>query len=247
MIIYPTIELQQGRCVSLYRGRLDEPQIWHVDPVETAQGFAADGAEWMHVTDFDAVAGDDRNHDLLGDIIRGAGIPVQLAGGFRTRDRVEYWIDQGAGRIVIGTLAVQNPDLVKELAKHHPDQIALALDVYKGRVMVEGWRSQSALSPEAVIKAYDGVPLAAILLTDIDADVDESDGTLGLLSGLAGLSRTPVIASGVVRSVDDVARLKYIPNIAGAIVGRALFSKTIELGAALDVARPEPEPVAEFQ
>ncbi len=100
MIIYPTIELHNGKCVSLTRGRLDEPFIWHVDPVETARGFAAAGAEWMHLTDINALAGDGNNNDLLEKIIRSAGIPVQLGGGFRSREVVETWIDKGAGRIV---------------------------------------------------------------------------------------------------------------------------------------------------
>ena len=144
MIVYPTIELQHGRCVSLNRGRIDEPMIWHVDPVDTARGFAEAGAEWMHLTDFDAIEGRDENSDLVEQIIRSAGIPVQLAGGFRTAAGVERWIDKGVGRIVISSLATRDPNTVKELAKRHPDQIVLSVDVWKGQVMVDGWRTVSA-------------------------------------------------------------------------------------------------------
>lgn len=247
MMIYPTMEIQNGRCVTLEKGRLDEPQIWHVDPVETAKGFAAAGAEWMHVTDFNAIEGDYRNEELIAEIIRAAGIPVQLGGGMRTREHVEHWIDRGAGRIVISTLAARDPHLVKDLINHHPDQIVLAVDVFEGQVMTDGWRKAGAISPEDFIAAFDDTPLAGILVTDIDSDMTDVEAQLGLISGLASKARAPVIASGVVRSSDDISRLKYVYNISGALVGRALFRKTLSVQEALAVARPEPEPVAEFQ
>lgn len=247
MIIYPTLELRNGKCVSLTRGRLEEPVIWHVDPVETAKSFAAAGASWMHLTDIDALAGDGDNSALIEDIIRSVGIPVQLGGGFRSRDGVEKWIDKGAGRIVVGTMAAYDPDMLRELAKFYPDQIVLAVDIFQGSVMTEGWRTKSAFSPESYIAAFDDAPLAGIILTDIDADIEDSDGTLGVISGLAGLTRHPVIARGTVRSVDDVSRLKYVPNISGAIIGRALLSRDVSLEDALEVAQGDREPIAEFQ
>ncbi|WP_170605207.1 HisA/HisF-related TIM barrel protein [Ruegeria arenilitoris] len=247
MRIYPTMELQNGRCVTLDKGRLDEAMIWHVDPVETARRWAATGAEWMHLTDFDAVEGRDTNSGLVEEIIRSAEIPVQLAGGMRTRENVEYWIDKGAGRVVIGTMAARDPNLVKELAKLHPDQIVLAVDVWRGYVMTEGWRTQSAFTPEAFIDAFADTPFASILVTDIDSDMEDVEAQLGLISGLAQHSRTPVVASGVVRKVDDISRLAYIHNIAGALVGRALFRKAVDLEEALNVATAAHEPVAQFQ
>lgn len=247
MRIYPTMELQNGRCVTLDKGRLDEAMIWHVDPVETARGWAAAGAEWMHLTDFDAIEGRSTNAELVEEIIRSAEIPVQLAGGMRTREHVEHWIDKGAGRIVIGTLAAWDPQLVKELAKLYPDQIVLAVDVWRGFVMTEGWRTQSAFTPEAFIDAFSDAPFAAILVTDIDSDMEDVEAQLGLISGLAQHSRTPVVASGVVRTADDISRLAYIPNIAGALVGRVLFRKTMDLADALQVATAAHEPVAQFQ
>ncbi len=247
MRIYPTMELQNGRCVTLDKGRLDEAMIWHVNPAETARGWAGAGADWMHLTDFDAIEGRDTNSALVEEIIRSAEIPVQLAGGMRTREQVEHWIDKGAGRIVIGTLAAWDPNLVKELAKLYPDQIVLAVDVWQGQVMTDGWRSQSAFTPDAFIEAFADTPFAAILVTDIDSDMEDVEAQLGLISGLAEKSRTPVIASGVVRTVDDISRLAYIHNISGALVGRALFRKTIDLVEALNVASAAHEPVAEFQ
>lgn len=247
MMIYPTMELQNGHCVTLTRGDLENPMIWHVDPVATARGFAAAGASWMHLTDFDALEGRDTNAALVAEIIRAAGIPVQLGGGFRSRERVEHWIDRGAGRIVIGSQAIRDPNLVRELAKYHPDQIVVAVDVRNGQVMTEGWRTPSAITPEDFIEAFNDSPLAGVIITDIDGDTEVAEAGLGVISGLAEVARAPVIARGTVRTVDDVSRLKYIPNIAGAIVGRALFDKTVDLAEALAVAQPTPEPVAEYQ
>lgn len=246
MIIYPTLELHSGKVVSLTRGRLEEPVIWHVDPVETARSYAAAGAEWLHVTDIDALAGNSSNAELIEQIIRAAGIPVQLGGGFRSREMIESWIDKGAGRIVVGTLATHDPDLVRELAKLHPDQIVLAVDVFEGSVMTEGWRTKSAFEPETYIAAFDGAPLAGVIVTDIDADIADADASLAVISGLAAATRHPVIARGTVRGVDDVARLKYVQNIAGTLIGRALLSKDVDLEETLAVAASESEPVADF-
>ncbi|MFK7937896.1 MAG: HisA/HisF-related TIM barrel protein [Roseovarius sp.] len=247
MIIFPTLELHNGKSVSLTRGRLEEPVIWHKDPVEIARGFAAAGAQWMHLTDINALAGDGNNNDLAEDIIRSAGIPVQFGGGFRARESVERWIDKGAGRIVVGTLAAQDPELVKELAKLHPDQIVLAVDIYQGQMMTDGWRQPSVFSPEAFIAEFDSAPLAGIIITDIDSDIGDTDGTLGVITGLAAKTRHPVISRGTIHQADDVVRLKYLPNIAGTLIGRALMAKDIDLAAALEFAQTQAEPKAEFQ
>ena len=246
MMIYPTMELLDGRCVTLEKGRLDEPMIWHVDPVEKAKEFAAAGAEWMHLTDFNAIKGDDSNTALVEEIIRTVGVPVQLGGGMRSRENVESWIDKGAGRIVVGTLAALDPTLVAELAKQHPDQIVLAVDVWQGQVMTDGWRQSGAFTPEAFIAAFGNTPFAGIIITDIDSDMSNVEAQLGLIAGLASSARAPVIASGVVRTCDDISRLKYAGTISGALVGRALFRKTLSLEEALQTAMPEPEAVAEF-
>ena len=246
MILYPTLDLSNGRCVSLSRGRLDQAEVWHVDPVETARSWVDAGAQWMHVTDFDRVQGSDHNADLVQTLIRSVGIPVQLGGGFRSAELVADWIDRGAGRIVVSTLAVRDSQAVKALAKRYPDQIVLSVDVWNGRVMLDGWRQESAFKPQDLIREFNDAPLAAVIVTDIASDLEDRDAQLGVVSGLAATARAPVIASGVVRTGDDVSRLKYVPNIAGALVGRALLRKTLDFGDALAIAQPVPEPVAEF-
>jgi phosphoribosylformimino-5-aminoimidazole carboxamide ribotide isomerase len=245
MILYPTIELQNGRCVSLFRGRMEEPQIWHVNPVEKAVEFAAAGAQWIHVTDFDAIDGDDRNRGLIDEIILKAGAPIQLGGGFRSLQGIAEGIERGAGRIVVGTLALLQPDIVKQAAKAYPDQIVLAVDVFQGRVLSDGWRETSAFEPEDFLRTFENDPLAAILVTDVDADLGEAEDSLALITHLAGLCNAPVIASGLARSLDGISRLKYVPHVSGAIIGRALFDRSVDLAEALAIAEePAGSPAA---
>jgi len=246
MILYPMIELLDGRCVSLFRGRTDEPHIWHLDPVEKAKSFAKSGAEWLQITDFDAMSGDERNTDLIREIIRTVGIPVQLGGGFRSLERIAEWIDHGAGRIVVGTLALHQPELVKEAAKLFPDQIVLAVDVFEGVVVSDGWRQKSAFTPSAFLKAFENDPFAAIIVTDIDANIGDAEDSIALITQLAGEAKTQVIARGLSRTLDDLSRLKYVPFVAGALIGRALFDGSIDLEAALEVVKPGIEKRAQF-
>lgn len=246
MIIYPTIELRRGVPVSLRRGRLHEAERWDADPVDLARGFARKGAEGLHLTDLDAVAGEGDNLSLIAEIIRKAGVPVQVSGGFRTQDRIEAAFEMGAARVVIGTTATRHPDWVKAMAKYYPDQIVLAVDVWRGQVMVDGWRETCAILPETLIAEFAGAPLAAVQITDIDNDVDATEASLGVISGLAEVAKAPVIASGLVHNIHDIARLKYVPNIAGALVGRALLRGTVNLREALGVAQEVKGRVAEF-
>jgi phosphoribosylformimino-5-aminoimidazole carboxamide ribotide isomerase len=246
MILYPTIQLQNGRCVLLHRGRLDEPEIWHVDPLEKAHSFVEAGASWMQVIDVDAVMGKDTSRDLVARIIRETPINVCVAGGIRTRERAEAWLDAGAARVLFGTSAVINPDEVLETARFHPDAVILAVDVSQGRVMIHGWRETTAFAPEDFIAAFEEAPLAAVQIVDIDAYLGDTDAVLALVRRLADGTRKPVIASGMVRTLDDISRLKYLGNIAGAVVGRALFRKTLDLREALAVANAPAERVAPF-
>ena len=236
MQIIPAIELQKGRCVSLHRGRIEEPQIWHVDPVETARSFAEAGASWLHVTDFDAIDGSSGNGDIVRDIIRKCGIPVQYGGGVRSLEQVNQWIDDGAGRVVMATAAVLSPDTLKEAAKRFPDQIVLAVDVFQGNVVTNGWRNTSIFDPTDFLGNFEFDPLAAVIVTDIDAKIHDTDERLALITALAGVTHHPVIARGLSQSLDDLSRLKYVPDVAGAIISRALFDKSVALADAIAAA-----------
>ena len=241
MIIYPTIQLINGRCVTLRRGRTSEPMIWHVDPIETARGFAAAGASWMHVTDIDAVKGDGDNRELILELVRQAGIPVQVGGGIRSVDQIAEWIDHGVGRLVVGTLAALDFYSVQRAARLYPDQICVAVDVWKGDTMTHGWLHPSAIKPFDFVKSFDTVPLASIIVTDIDANIGNVENTFETLKNLAVVSTSPVIASGVVRTKHDIERLKQLKYVSGTIVGDALFNKTITIEEALEAAQPRIE------
>ncbi len=237
MIIYPTLELQNGRCVSLHRGRLEEPQIWNADPMATAESYAKAGADWIHITDLDGVSGENRNTKLVQSIITHVGTPVQLGGGFRSFHQIADWIDRGAGRIVVSTLALMHPHIVKQAAEHFPDQIVVAIDVYHGHVMSHGWREESAISPQDILKTFADEPLAAIIVSDIDADIKDAENSLALVTKLASQARSPVIARGMVHSLDDLSRLIYVPGVSGAMVGRSLFDGALDLGEVLKLAQ----------
>lgn len=238
MIIIPSMEIANGKCVSLHRGRMDEPMVWHVDPVEKAREFAAGGASWMQLTDIDAIRGSQENRELVIEIIRNVGIPVQLGGGFRSLEMIRDGIEIGAGRIAVGTIAVLTPDVVHSAAKLFPDQIVISVDVWQDAVMTHGWNEPSAITPEGVLEEFKRAPLAAVAVTDIDSNIDNRKSSLKLLKSLAGRTRTPLIASGVVRKINDIKRLKRIPNVEGALVGTALYNRTIELEDALAAAQP---------
>lgn len=246
MIVYPALLLQSGRCVSLRRGDVAHPTVWDGDPVETALAHVAAGAEWLHVTDLDAVTGAGTNGDIIRTIIRRAGVPVQVAGGMRSDEILRQWIEAGAARIVFGSGAVRFPDWVKAKAKAHPDLCAVSVDVRQGKVMVNAWRDAALFSPADMVLAFDGVPLAAIVVTDIDRDLDLPEASFALTTRLAELTRTPVIASGLVKSIDDVSRLRYMPGIAGAMINRALHDGSVDLSRAIAVAKPVPGRAAAF-
>jgi len=246
MLVYPAIEVMDGQCVSLRRGDIRDPVFWGADPLDCARRYAGAGAEWLHLVDFDAIMGESRNAGLVLSIIRQVGIPVQLAGGFRSTRQIEEWIELGAARIVVGTLAVQNQDWVKQMAKLHPDQIVVAVDVWRGGVMISGWTETSAISAELLIRSFELVPLAGFIVTDIDASLGEQERSLALINSLAELTSTPVIASGLVHALDDVSRLKYASTVSGCIVGSALLDKSVELEDVLALAQPVPESRAKF-
>lgn len=247
MILYPMVQMQNGRCVSLRRGRLAEAELWHVDPVQKAAEFAEAGAHWIQLIDLDAVSGAGDNEALIARIIRETPADVVVGGGIRTRDRAASWMDMGAARVVFGSAAVLTPQEVRSAAHDFPDCVILSVDVFQSRVMIQGWREATAFAPQAFIEQFDEAPLAAVQITDIDADVGDTDAGLALITQLAAATRQPVIASGMVSTLDDISRLKYMGSIDGAVVGRALFRRSIDLHEALAVANAPAERQAEFR
>lgn len=246
MMIYPYIALKGGRCVNLLRGRIDEPVIYDADPLETAIGFGRDGAEWIHVVDLDAVSGDGSNEELIRQIILQAGASIQMAGGISSEEQVRHWSEAGAGRIVMATAAVTAPQMVRELSYAYPDQIVVSVDIWQGHVMIRGWREQTAYTATDFVHWFDGWPLSQFMVTDIDRDLELPESSLALVTKVAMETTTPVIASGLARSLDDIAELKYLYNISGCIVGRALYEGAFTLAEAIEEAKATPEPIAAF-
>ena len=172
MIIYPDLELRKGRLVNLTRNRADSPLVYDVDPVRAAHDLAAQGAQWLHVVDLDAVFNAGENNAIIREIIRTSGCQVQVGGAIRAMDKAHYWMEAGAGRVVIATAAVKYPHFVKAAATAYPDAVVVSIDARGGRVVIEGWTETTTVTPLAFARQFDEIGLAAIIYTDIDRDED---------------------------------------------------------------------------
>lgn len=240
MILFPAIDLKDGRCVRLKLGDMATATIYNEDPAAQAKSFEDQGFEWLHVVDLDgAFAGESRNGAAVEAILKATKNPVQLGGGIRTLAHVEAWLEKGLARVILGTIAVRDPDLVKEACRLFPGRIAVGIDAKGGRVAVEGWAEASSLGVVELARKFEGAGVAAIIYTDIDRD--------GVLTGinwestiaLAESVSIPVIASGGLASMADIVRMT-MPDAArleGAISGRALYDGRIDPAAALAVLK----------
>ena len=218
MDLYPAIDLRGGRCVRLVQGDFDRETVYGDDPVAVARGYEAAGAPWIHVVDLDAARRQGTNRDLVVAVAAAVGVPVQSGGGVRDGSL----LDAGVGRVVVGSAALEDPDLVRRLAKEHPGRVAVGLDHRAGEVQVRGWEEGSGRRIEDVVDELADAGAAAFIVTDISRDgmLDGPD-----LDGLATLVRrtpVPVIASGGVSSLDDLRALTQT-GVTGAIVGKALY------------------------
>lgn len=236
MIIYPDIELRKGRLVNLIRNRIDSPLVYDVDPLAVAHDLVAHGAQWLHVVDLDAVFNDGDNTELIKEIIRKANCSVQVGGGIRSMEKIHAWMDAGAARVVIATAAVKYPHLVKMAATAYPGAVVVSVDARGGRVVIEGWTNTTIFAPDEFVHQFDNVGLAAIIYTDIDRDEDFPGSTMAHATSLAAKVRTPIIVSGVVKTLDDISTLSYLPNINGVITSRALFGGAFTFAQANAIA-----------
>ncbi|MEM6490747.1 MAG: 1-(5-phosphoribosyl)-5-[(5-phosphoribosylamino)methylideneamino]imidazole-4-carboxamide isomerase [Pseudomonadota bacterium] len=238
MILYPAIDLKQGRCVRLLRGDMDQATVYNDDPGDQARRFVEAGCEWLHVVDLDgAFAGRPENAAAVSSILEASTVPVQLGGGVRNLETVSAWIERGVSRVILGTAAVKDPDLLRRAADAYPGRIALGLDARGGRVAVSGWAEDSGLEAVAFAKQFDDLDLAAVIFTDVDRDGALEGPNLASTDALARALRTPVIASGGVSSLEDLRRIKALAaaGVAGAISGRAIYDGRIDLADALSL------------
>ena len=236
MILFPAIDLKGGACVRLVRGAMEAATIFNDDPAGQARAFAADGFEWLHVVDLDgAFAGRAVNAAAVAAIIAATALPIQLGGGIRDRAAIAAWLERGVRRVILGTVALRDPDLVKAACRAHPDRIVVGIDARAGRVAVEGWAASSEVTARDLALRFEDAGVAAIVYTDIERDGALGGVNVAATAALAAALTTPVIASGGVASLDDLARLKAVEasGIAGVICGRALYDGRIDPRAAL--------------
>ena len=239
MILYPAIDLQDGNCVRVVHGDLSTATVFNTSPAAQARQWADGGFHWIHVVDLNgAVSGRAVNHDAVDAILGAVSIPVQLGGGIRSMADIERWIEAGVSRVILGTVAVRDPEVVRQAAREWPEQIAVSVDVRKGKVAVQGWTEDSDLEAIAVAKRFEDVGVGALIITDIDRDGTTMGFNVDAFGAIADAVDIPVIAAGGLASIDDIIRVKARKGtpIAGAVLGRALYNGAIEPEAALKVA-----------
>ena len=240
MILFPAIDLKDGACVRLKLGDMNEATVFNADPAAQAQAFEAAGFEYLHVVDLNgAFAGRSVNGDAVEAILAAVRMPVQLGGGIRDRAGVEAWLERGIRRIILGTVAVRDPDLVREACRAHPGRIAVGIDARGGKVAVEGWAETSELTTIELARRFADAGVAAIIYTDIDRDGVLKGLNIEATLRLANAVPIPVIASGGLASLDDVRRLLE-PDcriLEGAISGRALYDGRLDAAEALKLIR----------
>jgi phosphoribosylformimino-5-aminoimidazole carboxamide ribotide isomerase len=236
MILFPAIDLKDGACVRLKKGAMEDATIYNTDPGAQAAAFAAMGFSHMHVVDLDgAFAGHSRNGAAVDAILAATSAPVQLGGGIRDHGAIDTWLEKGIDRVILGTVALRDPDLVRAAARNHPGRIVVGIDARDGMVAVEGWAQTSTMSATDLARAFEDAGVAAIVYTDIDRD--------GVLAGinweatiaLGHAVSIPVIASGGLASLADIRRMTQpdTAHLQGAISGRALYDGRIDAAQAL--------------
>ena len=245
MILFPAIDLKDGQCVRLKLGDMASATVYNEDPAAQAKAFQDQGFEWLHVVDLNgAFEGASINGAAVEAILKATTNPVQLGGGIRSLAHIEAWLDRGLARVILGTVAVRDPDLVKQACRLFPGKIAVGIDARGGKVAVEGWAEASTLGVIELAKKFEGAGVAAIIYTDIDRD--------GVLSGinwestieLADAVSIPVIASGGLASIADIVRMTMpdAQKLEGAISGRALYDGRIDPAEALAILRGSSNP-----
>jgi phosphoribosylformimino-5-aminoimidazole carboxamide ribotide isomerase len=242
MILFPAIDLKDGNAVRLLRGEMEQATIFNPDPAAQAESFAAQGYEWLHLVDLNgAFAGKPVNGAAVEAILSRVSLPAQLGGGIRDMETIEYWLSRGIARVILGTVAVKNPALVKEACKAFPGKVAVGIDARNGYVAVEGWAETSELKALDLALKFEDCGVAAIIYTDIDRDGAMGGVNVESTADLASHLTTPVIASGGVSSIADLAALKEVEDtgIIGVISGRALYDGRIDPAAALALLRGE--------
>lgn len=234
MILYPAIDLKDGQAVRLVHGDMERATVFNEDPAAQARVFVEAGCKWLHLVDLNgAFAGEPVNAAPVEAILKSCDVPAQLGGGIRDMATIEMWLSRGLQRVILGTVAVENPDLVREAAKTFPGHVAVGIDARGGKVATKGWATETDVDATDLAKSFEDAGVAAIIYTDINRDGAMGGPNIPATRALAEAVNIPVIASGGVSSLDDLMALKSTAVISGAISGRALYDGAIDLKAAL--------------
>jgi phosphoribosylformimino-5-aminoimidazole carboxamide ribotide isomerase len=239
VILFPAIDLKDGRCVRLQRGVMDSATVFNDDPAAQARSFAEAGFEWLHCVDLNgAFEGQSVNAAAVKAIRAAIGLPIELGGGIRDMKAIEGWLEAGITRVILGTVAMTNPALVKEAAKAFPGRIVVGADAKGGRIATEGWAETTDLTPVELARRFEDVGVAAVLYTDVDRDGLLRGVNVEATAALASAISIPVIASGGVSGIGDIEALVAAnePNIEGVVIGRALYDGRINALDALKSA-----------
>ncbi|MBM3643099.1 MAG: 1-(5-phosphoribosyl)-5-[(5-phosphoribosylamino)methylideneamino]imidazole-4-carboxamide isomerase [Alphaproteobacteria bacterium] len=242
MILFPAIDLKDGQCVRLLRGDMTRATVFNDSPADQARAFASAGCEWLHLVDLNgAVEGHPVNRDAVRAILSAIEVPAQLGGGIRTIESIAQWIEAGISRVILGTVAVREPGLVKAACRQWPGRIAVGIDARDGIVAVDGWTKQSTTRALDLALRFEDAGVAAIIYTDIDRDGAMGGANIDATVTLAQHLTTPVIASGGVSSLEDLQELRPTERygIVGAIVGRALYDGRMSVPDAIRTLRGE--------
>lgn len=240
MIIYPAIDIRGGRCVRLTEGRFDAETVFADDPAEMALKWAGLGAEFLHLVDLDgALAGEGKNVPVIERILQSVNIPVQLGGGIRNLETIEKLLSLGVNRLILGSAAVKNPQLVEEACKKYPGHIAVGIDAKNGDVAIEGWGKGSGVAATELAKKMAAYGVETIIYTDISRDGMLSGVNVEATAALARACGVPIIASGGVASLEDIRRVKAVESdgVQGCIIGKAIYTGAVDLKAALALAK----------
>ncbi|NIK88197.1 phosphoribosylformimino-5-aminoimidazole carboxamide ribotide isomerase [Rhizomicrobium palustre] len=237
MIIFPAIDLKDGHCVRLKRGEMASATVFNDDPAAQALEFQNAGFSWLHCVDLNgAFDGRSVNAEAVKAIRAAITLPIQLGGGIRDLKGIEAWLEAGITRVILGTIALTNPTLVKEAARAFPGKIVVGADAKGGKIATEGWAETSEVTPIELGKRFEDAGVAAVLFTDVDRDGLLKGVNVGATAALAAALTIPVIASGGVGGIEDIKALVAEPNIEGVVVGRALYDGRIDPAEALKIA-----------
>ena len=232
MIFFPAIDLKDGKCVRLKQGDMLQSTVFDLDPVARAQSFYDSGCSWLHLVDLNgAFEGKPVNQKIVESILKKVDIKIQLGGGIRNSETIDYWLSLGINRLIIGTMALKKPELVIEACEKYPGRIALAIDVRNGKIATEGWVEQSQISALDLVKKFESVDISAIIYTDISRDGILIGPALEETLAFAEKTKIPIIISGGVSSLKDIKEIKSKEKkgIIGVISGRAIYDKRLSV------------------